>query len=56
MKRALLMWTASFDAAEALADAKHQNALIADAGLRRKFGGVRVETFENLPVRAVPGF
>ena len=55
MQRSLLMRAASFDAAEAFADAKHQNSRVADARLRRKFGGVWVETLKNLPVRADTG-
>jgi hypothetical protein len=52
VQRSLLMRAASFDAPEAFADPKHQNSRVADARLRRKFGGVRVKTFENLPFRA----
>ena len=39
---------ASFDPTEACTDAKHQNSRVPDARLRRKFDGVRVETFEIL--------
>ena len=46
------MRTASFDTTEAFADAKHQEALIPDASLRRKLGFVRVETLKNAPIRA----
>src|SRR4029078_12268480 len=52
VQRVLLVRTAPLDAAKALADAKHQDAVFADPGQRRKFRGIRIAALEALTVPA----